>query len=306
MVQRINKENFSDFVQLYNEVYGKNKSEAYLQQKYATEYTKHTYLGYLAYDKKSKKAIAYYGVIPYCFYYKGKKYLGAQAVDAATLKTHRIKGLFTALIQEVAQLLKENDFYFIYGFPNDKSYVGLKKSGWSFLPKMQRFSMKLKALPLQKIAHRLSFTQNLNQGYIESCLKKYLCNPQNNSLLQEGLATWRDGNFYDYRNFSPKYFIKLGTTVLWIKVSTMLAIGDIHISNEEEFPQVVESLKSLAFKLGVNEIVFHCSPTVKAAKLFAAHFDTFDSWHIGYEIINPHDDVPIDALQFNLGDLDTF
>lgn len=113
-IERINEDRLKDLLQLYKASFGKTYSIRYLQNKFNTQYTGISFVGYLAYDQENQAA-AYYGVFPCYINYKGRQVLSAQSGDTMTHPAHQGKGLFTKLARLTYDLAKELKVQFIFG-----------------------------------------------------------------------------------------------------------------------------------------------------------------------------------------------
>ncbi|MBX7203773.1 MAG: GNAT family N-acetyltransferase, partial [Bacteroidia bacterium] len=105
-IERISEERLKDLIQLYKASFGKTYPINYLKNKFNTQYTGVSFVGYLAYDPAGQPA-AYYGVFPCHIRYNGRQILSAQSGDTMTHPAHQGKGLFTKLAKLTYELAKE-------------------------------------------------------------------------------------------------------------------------------------------------------------------------------------------------------
>ena len=125
-------------------------------------------------------------------------------------------------------------------------------------------------------------------------------------FLEEGVVSAnRNNDYYDYKSFTNNFTIKIDDTVFWIKIKNGLLIGDVEIKSIEKFETALNTLKTLASRNGITEIIFQASPNTLLAKIMETRCnEKFDSWVVGFK--NFTSDFPLEKLKFTFGDLDTF
>ena len=166
-IERISRARLKDLVFLHAHCFGKKISLRYYQQKFNTAAFGAAYVGYIAYDDQGAPA-AYYGVYPCKIIYNETVVTGAVSGDTMTHSDHRGKGHFVQLAQKTFELAKQVGIVFAYGFPNQHSYAGSLKSGWTYTgEKIKLYSFPVATLPLAKLARKL-------RKLIKFCYQYYL------------------------------------------------------------------------------------------------------------------------------------
>ncbi len=251
--------------------------EAFIK-KYDTKNLGHPVVGFLAIDKLTKEPAAYYGVFPLTLLIRGEKKLAAQSGDTMTHKNHRKKGLFVQLAKITFEECRARGFVMIFGQPNAFSKHGLINSlKFLHLDDVNRYDLKLKikTLPLFKISRRLGFLKAYN-NYAKTVLRKHIIQQVDdftNPANELPIKTLRDKNYLLYKEADDKFFIKINSVVLWIKLAEILWIGDADNYDKIDAP-VIRKLKRLAFALGINTISFH----INNAMMRPAFLNSFSAY----------------------------
>jgi hypothetical protein len=303
-IERVTAEKLVDIARLHLAVYKKETPLSFYKRKYDTAFTGASYIGYIAYSIAGTP-VAYYGVIP-CFLQDGNKtILAAQSADTMTDPNYRFKGLFVELSQMAFELCRQENIRIVFGFPNQNSLHGaINKLGWQMTHTMDCFIIPVRTVPFEKITRHWFLLRDIYRLYRRKALKKYSsAYIVENSVLQEGyIGICRDTDYWTYKKYYDRQVIRIGDSLVWIRINNGLVIGDI--TDCTDMDAVITVLKRLAAKLGLTQIQFHTSPgTVlhnqllqkwKTVPSFPALFQDFSS---GWEL---------NRIKFNFGDIDIF
>jgi hypothetical protein len=297
IIERLSENNITDLEILYKAVYSKALPVNYFHNKYDTAFTTVQYTGYIAYD--NQLPVAFYGVIPCFIRFNDKTILAAQSADTMTHPLHRTKRTF--------ELCREYNIQLLFGFPNQNSIYGfINKLGWTTHERMDCFIIRAGTFSWQRILRKLSFLHSWYKNYHRHQLKKYLL-PQkgiNNSVFTDNYAgLLRDADYLNYKKYATTHVIKLGSSVLWIKINNELLIGDISVL-PKDFAKMIYKLKKLTRKLGIKEIHFHVSPNTTLHALFADRFKAIPSFPLIFKQLNGNMDTG--QIKFTSADIDTF
>lgn len=306
-ISPLSLENIKDLTYLYKKVFGNSVTISLVNKKFDTSYLDKSHFGHLAYH--NDQPIAFHGAIPVLMQYNGKQEIAAQYGDAMTLPNYTGNGLFTVLGKHTDKQLLEAGIRFVWGFPNQNSEYGyLNKLDWQYKERMKGFKIKTAKLPLEKIFKKNNLTSGLYDKYIHKTFEKYKTNaPLKGSVFMnsEIVSTARNDDFYKYKAFTDNFTIKLNNVLFWIKIKNGLLIGDIEVSNKADFDEALETLKTIAAKNGISELIFQASPNTQISSLMANRADEqFESWVVGFKNFNS--DFPLERLKLTFGDLDTF
>ncbi|MCX6233237.1 MAG: GNAT family N-acetyltransferase [Bacteroidetes bacterium] len=306
--KQINENSAAHIKQLYKRCFNLHKSIKEIRQKYATDLFGLRDIGFIAYDGKGKPG-AYYGVFPITMTIDGNDYLVAQSGDTMTAPEHRKKGLFIDLAKKTYELAKEKNIQFIFGFPNDNSYPGFKiKLDWEFFGSMQDFKLFSKAVPLCEFVSKFRLLKPLYKIYCNLILSTSMLKLDEkiagsfNHNLSSGLIK-KDLNFFKYKSRNT-YLIKVNDFIFFVKPETHLIIGDVVFFEEEMTDQFIQTMYSLAKKLGCKRIILSLSKNHWLYGFLKERLASTDELPVGFLRFNK--DQPIDQISFTRADYDTF
>ncbi|HEY2580713.1 MAG TPA: GNAT family N-acetyltransferase [Mucilaginibacter sp.] len=303
--ERLSEYNITDLEKLHTAVYAQTLPQNYFQNKYDTAFTSVQHTGYIAYD--SGRAIAFYGVIPCFIRLNGSIILAAQSADTMTHPQYRNKGLFIELAKETFELCGKNGIELLFGFPNQNSLYGfVNRLGWTTTERMSCFIISAGTFSWQRIFRKLPLLQTWYKSYQQRQLKKVSL-PQkgiDNSVFNDNYGgLLRGQNYFEYKKYSTTHVIKLGHSILWIKINNELVIGDISVS-PGDFDDMIKKLKRFAYKLGIKEIHFHACPNTTLHSLFVGRFNALPSFPVIFKELNGTADIG--HIKFTSADIDTF
>jgi len=306
LIKRLGLNNLSDLVKLHIAVYGRVHPIDFFSKKYDTAYTGTAYIGFIAYNTEMMP-IAYYGVIP-CFIRSGDEViLTAQSADTMTHPKYRKQGLYVLLAEQTYELCRHSGIRFVFGFPNQNSLPGaLENLKWKKTDTMDCFVIPVRAVPLERLTVKMPSLSGLYTWYKRLVLKKYLVERQaaSSSVLANGNdGIFRDEFYMRYKTYSETQMIRIQGTTLWIKINSVLLIGDV-LEAKNDLPEVIKELQKLAGKLGLRQIHFHTSPHTQLHRLFAAHYKATPSFAVLFKDIKGESQVG--QIKFTSADIDTF
>jgi hypothetical protein len=292
-VRRLDQKGLDDVSRLFAIVYGRNSGDSHFSKKYDTIYTGIENIGYLAYDS-AEKPIAFYGVIP-CFIKCGDRvFLAAQSADTMTHPLFRNKGLFTRLARLTFDLCKQAGIAFVFGFPNQNAYHGLIKLGWHGQQTMERFSIPIKAFPLEPISRKFPWIRRQYLLYAQRVVEKYFYSKQGlpNSVLTADIGgVYRDQNYLQYKTYSSSEVIRVDRAKVWFKIQNGFSIGDIEIvDGQQGFESTMDHLKT--------------SPGTFLSDLFRKYYIAVPSFPILFLDLGAN--IDLSKLKFTFADIDVF
>lgn len=306
-IKPLSDNTISDLKILYKAVFGNSYTEKQILEKYDTYYLGKKHFGHIAYYKN--QPVAFHGAIPVQMKYNNQLELAAQYGDAMTIKSHNGKGLFSKLGELTDSLLQAEGFKFVWGFPNQNSEYGyINKLNWTYKESIQGFRFPIRTIPLEKTIKKTGFLSNWYAKFVRQKFSKYeVVNTISGSvfLKENCVSVNRNQEYYSYKSFGNNFCVKINETLFWIKIQHGLLVGDLEISTVANFDFALEKLKQIAFRIGVNEIIFQTSPNTLIAELLQSKTNNqFESWKVGYKNFNSN--FPLENLKFTFGDLDTF
>lgn len=302
--ERLSKDNIHHLKELYRLVFKKNISVDFLKKKYNTEYIGKSFLGHIAFD--NQRPVAYGGFVPFRIQYKDIIEIGAQAVDAMSLKEVRGHGLFKNILQLNEELLKSEEINFGYGFANqDSEPVFVHKFNWVSNQRMVAFMVPIRVFPSGKILNKLS-VHKIQKKRIEEVLKPFLIkepfiNPF--SIGDTGYTAYNE-DFFRYKIYTENYLIKLDGIKVWLKADRTLSIGNIEDCTKEEFLMTILKLKMLGKKMGFDKMILQYAANSNQVSYLAEIYQPIRATGI---ILKPFStSIPLEKILFANGDIDTF
>ena len=306
LIKRLSKESTKDLALLHSEVYSTSVNEDYFIKKYDTAYTGIEYIGFVAYHKNGLP-IAFYGVIPCFITFQSRMVLAAQSADTMTHPKHRYKGMFVDLSKKTFDLCKQNGIQLIFGFPNQNSYHGaVHKLGWKQTETMHCFTIATQAFPFKKILRVLRFGRLYNR-YMRYVISKYSNGSKgvDNSVIADGFAgVYRNEDFFSYKKYNDTHVLIIGNSKIWISIKDSLNIGDMENITEKNFQMAIEGIRTIARKLGIRQIQFHCCKDTTLYNLFSNSSNSIPSFPVLFPDLNSS--VPIENIKFTFADIDIF
>ncbi len=125
-----------------------------------------------------------------------------------------------------------------------------------------------------------------------------------NSVFKDGFAgVNRNAHYLKYKTYQNTQVIKIGDALLWIKIKNGLIIGDINC-REEDFDNMMDEVKKLAFKLGLKQHPIPYQPSNTLSTLFSARYEAVPSFYVLFKDLGAH--IPLDKIKFTYADVDTF
>jgi len=305
-IVRLSNDNLADLEQLYKAVYGSAIRTGFYREKYATAYTGVTLVGYIAYSPQHEP-VAYYGVIPCFIEHAGARILAAQSADTMTHPGYRYKGMFAELSRLTFALCREEGIRLVFGFPNQNSYPGAIRMGWKETAAMERFDVRIPALPLALFAARSPFMKRWYRRYQHMVTAGYassLAGVCSTVITGDSAGVQRSGPYLEYRKYNDTQVLQIGPAKIWVKITPVLFIGDMEGVDENNFDRVMRTLTKLCRRLGIRRLSFHISPHTALHRLWSARYAAVPSFPVLFQDFGVA--VPLEKIKFTFADTDIF
>lgn len=172
---------------------------------------------------------------------------------------------------------------------------------------MDAFIIPVKSIPLAGVARKVRFLQPIYKGYRHSALKKniYPATGISNSVVADGFAgIYRNDEYFFYKTYRPSEVLRINVSKIWVSYKDIMMIGDMEGVTASNFEIVMDKLKSLAKKIGVKQIQFHCSPDTTLHRLFAEHYEPTPSYPMLFQDFGSS--IAPEKIRFTFADLDIF
>jgi hypothetical protein len=305
IIERIEKAKLNDLVYLTSTVNSKRTSEKYFQNKFNTQYTGKSFIGFIAYHKTGEPA-AFYGVYP-CMMTDGKStFLGCQSGDTITNPKFQKKGLFTKLALQTFDLAREEEISIVYGFPNNNSSYGFfNRLDWRKIGELSSFEFQYSNNNLYNLLNKYKYSRIFYSLYFKIIYQfvktEGFLNSNNSS---NSYSVLHDEKFYLYKKYEKSFFVKLNGFKFWIKFADGILIGDIERFDLAKCIQFYKTLNKLAGLFGVKKITIDCMEDSFLYNLFYKKTESKKSLEVGIYILNKQ--YSNSDFRFSFGDADTF
>ena len=307
-IKKLTPATVKDLIPLYKETFGKDITEAALQQKLNTAFTGLSHVGFTAYDEHGNAA-AFYGVFPCFVTYDGNTFLVAQSGDTMTHPRHQGKGLFTLLAKETYQYCKENGVHLVFGFPNENSYPGfVNKLGWEHFDDIEAFAVRVRTISFYRLNQWFSYSEDAHQkrGHaVLSKLKKGKPFPSSCAQYDVPVVDHSE-EFFKYKTYAQNYLVEVAGVNCWLKFDKdFLVIGDMEMADEHQWNRAIVELKKTAARMLIPHLRFQGSTNTPLAYYFKKIGQKLEVTHaIGG--INFSNTIPLEKMKFTAADNDTF
>jgi hypothetical protein len=307
---RVSPEHFEDFVSLANTCHGGGHTLGFAERLFDTARFGAEYIGYMAYHRETGEPAAFYGIFPCYAEIDGCRILAAQSGATMTHPAHRRRNLFVSLGEKTFELARTSGISFVYGFPNEFSYRGLMRLGWSHSADMVRYRVFVLTAPIGLGATYFKPIKKLQRRLFRWAIgkRKEKYRPFPSSVLEPGVGgIHRSAEAFEYKPEDENHaIVRVGDSLVWInRAGGEIGIGDIRLGKETDFSSVLKVLKRVARLSGCNAIRTYVSPGCSIDRLFRS---------AGYK---PEKGLPICHLdllpgadsgrfQWVYGDFDTF
>ena len=234
--ERISQHNFNSFIEVIQTSFGTPADAISIRNKFNTDWCDISFIGFLAFEEATSEPAAFYGVYPALAQYQGEKILIAQSGDTATTPKNRRKGLFKQLHDKTIDLCVSKGIKLIFGFPNQNSYPGFMKFGWSHEQNAQTYHTDFK-LSFSKRLLKKIFPKHFHRQQLEVLEDLSVADDQRSNLIPSladthSLHIPRTKEYLKYKNDLGARSIQLlnGQAVIAIRDNQM-TIGEIFGNN---------------------------------------------------------------------------
>ena len=254
--EKLDENKIDDLLFLFKEVFNSFPSKDEIANKHKNCHGQQKFIGYIAYDKLTKKPAAFYGVFPFYSIYQGQKTLIAQSGDTMTHPNHQKKGLFFQLAKLTYDFCLKNEIKMIFGFPNSVSHpLFIKYLGFSETKRLVNITLFENKVEVCRFSQKNKTMAKIHNLYLKFILKFISKGKsfQNSNVVFENDKAYilHDSTYYNWKSTSNKFFLKINGVNVWINCTqNQIAIGDIELINEVDLPKVIRKLKILTFILG--------------------------------------------------------
>lgn len=255
-IEPITKDKVDSVTELYEILYNKKLGYNYLDKLTFPE-LESPLLGHIAFSEDGQP-VGFVGMFPCKAKYKDVRIMTAQMGDVMTHPNHRRKGIFTLLANKNIELARNNNYKYLFGFPNDAAYPGWIKMGWENPCKILGFSKKLIPSVDYKIINRIS--SKLFYKIASKRIKKILLDDSGiNFPSSADFHIIKDKSYQKYKSYSKtNYLLNLDNGVAWIGFyHFQIILGDFLIKDSSKADIFFNELFKFSGSLGASEIIYY-------------------------------------------------
>jgi len=305
-IVRLDAEKLIHIQTLNKVVWGNVPDWESLYLKYYHQEKKYAFLGYLAFDIAGE-VVGYHGVSVLSVMYQNQTKIIAHNQDAMLHPAHRKKGLYFYLINKAHQLCKEKGIEMVICYPNQNTGpIVIQKMGYQIINDFHAYQISVPCIPLLKISNKISF---LKKGY--NAYRNFVFSAHHipykipySFNQSEFPILLREDNLIAYKKAKGVFSLQIENTILWVKISNALFIGDFQCPNEAEFLRVIQKLKTLCFYAGIHAIHFQSSKGSNEESYFEKNYPSFKTFPFCF--LDLGTSFPMEKCKSTFGDIDIF
>ena len=259
--EEFDRSHYVKFNLLYRNAFKKSMPFREFWNRFDTQSLGKEFIGFIATHRETGTPASFYGVFPLKMRNGHSIISAAVSGDTMTHSQFRRRGLFQTLAKMTFDKCLNMDIKLIYGFPNSQSYHGLVHNlGWKHLNDLTEWTLDLYPgiSPVPRIITYFKFIRPLFISYALLLLKDFIVtNIQsfNTPFASRYSVVDRNRDYLTYKWNGDKMFLEICGTVVWIRLSRFLWVGDF--SNLENLkPEVIKQLKKFGRLMGYNSIRF--------------------------------------------------
>lgn len=296
--ERLEDRHFPAVSHIFKAAFGIKRSPAYLKAKYDTAWCGVRHVAHLAF--KGDTPAGFYGAVPQRFRRGDATLLGAHTCDSFVVPEFQRQGLHRELALRTYDHMREVDIRFVYAYHSEATYRQCQKLGWADLAQLRGYYLPTGAWPGMKVRNRL-FPGKWPAAFDN--LERLVSMP-NSQASEDTLTLDYCPEFFTYKSFTPNRVLQLGASKVWLKTGGTLLVGDMQAEDTETLKNDLETLRTLAGRVGYGRILFQVFPGSTIDLLLKEVAVGFDSWPISYKCLS--DPIEMSVWRGNFGDLDTF
>lgn len=254
--RKVTNNNIGDVARAFNKTRGTQKPASYFQAKFKSPIDAE-YIGCLVYDENNEP-VTHAGIIPRMMNYEGERFVVGMCIDTVTVVEHQRRGLFKAATEYVIEEAAKAGLQLLFRFPNPNTYKGLMKHlNFDHTTDFYLFNIKTACIfPMVKVLNKFSLWK-LRHLYF-----RFICNlpwyrtkrDMKNSVDAEGYAgVVHDKGFFEHKEFSENYLIRIGSDRIWFRAGDGILIGDMEVENYDVF---MEGLRRFCLLAGIHQVKF--------------------------------------------------
>ena len=274
--ERISPKLYPEFIDLVRDSFNTETSLDEVRRLFDTRSFGFEHLGFLAFHSATGQTAAFYGIFPCWVEIDGERILAAQSGSTMTHPDHRRRNLFYLTGERTYELARSEGIAFVYGMPNQLSYRGLIKLGWTHVDNAVRYRFFVPTLPLGLLGKHSRVLRKLHESLFSwvASYRKIRAYPMRSSALEPGGGgSHRSEASLRYKPEDRNHLmLRIGGVDVWINQDRgQLGIGDIDLDDASfDLRRLVRGIKFLAFLTGCSVVRTYMSPGCRLDQEFRA------------------------------------
>jgi len=295
-----------DLCELYKTIFNKIVTPNYFISKYGLAIPAKTQFSTVAIV--NKKVVGFFGFILHEFgnYAMNDHTLFLQTCDFFILRSYRKGMISKSIFDHSIQLAIQHDIHQIYAFNSDQSYKVCKKLGFTDNDHFVRFHLHGASKYLAAIVRKFRL-ESLKIKQLEHQLNRFksIKPLQSFNRVQNRYTNNFALDFFEQKNFCKHYQLELNGCILYLKHDYILSVGFCHFTEQADPVQLLRSLKRIARKCMIHDVVFHVQENSEEAKILQAFLPAYPSFKIS-SLIMPPSTFDFSKVQLHFMDMDVF
>jgi hypothetical protein len=254
------------------------------------------------------RPVSVVGMLPWPIRHGDRVELAGQHADSATSPTHGGRGLHSRLVHLSHEVCEAAGMTFVFRFSNDLSFaLTTSKLGYAHLGDLVEFHVPVRTVWAERFARRAGLAEAYDRRF-ERITEPFVDSdpPLASSALAEGYAVVdRDRTYFDYKEaFGRSRVLRLGGARVWLALRHGLLVGDMSAPSDTELGDGVDALERLARRLGAHRLLFQAPEDIALSRHLATRLPVTRRRPCAYFDLGSR--IPMEALRFTFGDIDTF
>jgi hypothetical protein len=288
------------------EVFGpRGFTPEWVRRKYACEREGVHAFACVAFD--GSRPVSVVGMLPWPIRFGDRVELAGQHADSATSAAHRGRGLHARLVHLSHTVCAAAGMTFVFRFSNDHSFaITTSKLGYAHLGDLVEFHVPVRTVWAERLARRTGLGEAYDRRF-ERITEPFVdSEPLASSALAEGYAVVdRDRTYFDYKEaFGRSRVLRLDGARVWLALRHGLLVGDMAAPSEAELGRGLDVLGRLARRLGAHRLLFQAPDDIMLSRYLTTRLPVTRRRPCAYFDLGSK--IPMDALRFTFGDIDTF
>jgi hypothetical protein len=254
------------------------------------------------------RPVSVVGMLPWPIRFGDRVELAGQHADSATSAAHRGRGLHGRLVQLSHQVCAAAGMTFVFRFSNDHSFaITTSKLGYAHLGDLVEFHVPVHTVWAERLARRAGLGEAYDRLF-ERVTEPLVDSepPLPSSATAEGYAVVdRDRAYFEYKEaFGRSRVLRLDGARVWLALRHGLLVGDMAAPSEAELGRGLDALHRLARRLGAHRLLFQAPEDIMLSRYLATRLPVTRRRPCAYFDLGSK--IPMEALRFTFGDIDTF